>query len=77
MLCPTWIDTRIQPITVRDVLAYLVGYLLNPETAGKRFDIGVPEILTYREMMDHMRMQGENYPKDHIRVPVLTSLLAA
>jgi len=57
-------------------LAYLVGYLLNPETAGKRFDIGVPEILTYREMMDHMRMQGE-FPKDHIRVPVLTPLLAA
>ena len=52
MLCPKWIDTRIQPIAVRDVLAYLVGCLLNPETAGKRFDIGGPEILTYREMMD-------------------------
>ena len=51
MICPKWIDTKIQPIAVKDVLAYLTGCLLNPDTAGKKFDIGGPEVLTYREMM--------------------------
>jgi len=40
MVCPKWIDTRIQPIALRDILAYLVGVLLNLDTAGQTFDIG-------------------------------------
>ena len=48
MVCPRWIDTRIQPIALRDVLSYLIGCLMNPKTAGESFDIGGPEILTYR-----------------------------
>jgi uncharacterized protein YbjT (DUF2867 family) len=52
MICPKWIDTRIQPIAVQDVLSYLTGCLLNPETAGQTFDIGGAEILTYRKMMN-------------------------
>ena len=51
MICPKWIDTRVQPIAVKDVLAYLTGCLLDPDTAGKTFDIGGPEVLTYREMI--------------------------
>ena len=51
MGCPKWIHTRIQPIALRDVMAYLVGCLLNPDTTGKTFDIGGPDILTYKEMM--------------------------
>ncbi len=51
MVCPRWINTRIQPIAVKDVVAYLVGCLLNPETAGHMFDIGGPEVMTYKEMM--------------------------
>jgi uncharacterized protein YbjT (DUF2867 family) len=46
MVCPRWIDTRIQPIALRDVLSYLIGCLMNPETAGSSFDIGGPDILT-------------------------------
>ncbi|MBI4698604.1 MAG: NAD(P)H-binding protein, partial [Nitrospirae bacterium] len=51
MICPRWVDTKVQPIAVNDVLAYLAGCLLNAETEGRTFDIGGPEILTYREMM--------------------------
>lgn len=77
MVCPKWIDTKIQPIAVRDVLAYLVGCLLNPETAGKIFDIGGPDIMTYREMMQqHARAKGL-FPRLIISVPVLTPHLAA
>ncbi len=77
MLCPKWIDTRIQPIAVRDVLTYLVECLLNPETAGKRFDIGGPEILTYREMMDQYADARGITRRIIFRMPFLTPRLAA
>ena len=53
MITPRWVSTRCQPIAVRDVIAYLVGCLHDERTAGKTFDIGGPEILSYREMMEH------------------------
>ncbi|MHC4268677.1 MAG: NAD(P)H-binding protein [Planctomycetota bacterium] len=77
MICPKWIDTRIQPIAVKDVLAYLTGCLLNQDTAGKSFDIGGPEILTYRKMM-HQYTEAVGIPRRIIfRVPVLSPRLAA
>ena len=77
MTCPKWIDTRIQPIALRDVLAYLVGCLLNPETAGQTFDIGGPEILTYREMMQGYAEARGLSKRIIFRVPFLTPLLSA
>ena len=77
MICPKWIDTRIQPIAVKDVLAYLIGCLLNPDTAGKKFDIGGPEVLTYREMIQQYT-EAVGIPKRIIfRTPVLSSRLAS
>jgi uncharacterized protein YbjT (DUF2867 family) len=43
--------TRCQPIAIRDVIKYLVGVLEVPETAGKSFDIGGEEVLSYYEML--------------------------
>ncbi|MEW6073796.1 MAG: SDR family oxidoreductase [Planctomycetota bacterium] len=40
-----------QPISIRDVIKYLVGALENPDTAGRMFDIGGVDILCYREML--------------------------
>ncbi len=51
MITPLWVDVRSQPIALRDVLGYLTGCLEVDETAGEAFDIGGPDILTYREMM--------------------------
>jgi uncharacterized protein YbjT (DUF2867 family) len=51
LLIPRWATTRCQPISVRDVTKYLVGVLEIPQTAGKIFDIGGEEILTYEEML--------------------------
>ena len=77
MGCPKWIDTRIQPIALRDVLAYLVGVLLNPQTEGQTYDIGGDEILTYREMMQQYA-EARGIPRRIIfRVPFLTPLLSA
>jgi uncharacterized protein YbjT (DUF2867 family) len=51
MTTPRWVETRCQPIALRDVLGYLVGCAEVDATAGGTFDIGGPEILTYRQMM--------------------------
>lgn len=48
---PRWARTRCQPISIRDVIKYLVGVLEIRETAGQSFDIGGPDILTYEEML--------------------------
>jgi len=77
MICPRWIDTRIQPIALQDVLAYLVGCLLNPQTAGQTFDIGGPEILSYRKMMHQYAEARGLTERFVITVPVLTPLLSA
>ena len=77
MVCPKWIDTRIQPIALRDVLGYLLGCLLNPRTAGETFDIGGPEILTYREMMQNYAEARGIAQRVIITVPFLTPLLSS
>ena len=48
---PSWAKTRCQPIAVRDVIKYLVGVLEKDETAGCSYDIGGPEIFTYKQML--------------------------
>lgn len=48
---PGWADNKCQPISVRDVIKYLVGVLEMPETSGETFDIGGTEVLTYRSMV--------------------------
>jgi uncharacterized protein YbjT (DUF2867 family) len=48
---PKWAITKCQPISIRGVIKYLVGVLEIEETAGKCFDIGGPDILTYDEKL--------------------------
>lgn len=51
MITPKWVHTRCQPIAVRNVMQYLLGVIGNEVTYNDAFDIGGPDILTYREMM--------------------------
>lgn len=51
MITPRWLDTRCQPIAIPDVLEFLSKSLLNPVTYDQSFDIGGPDILTYKEML--------------------------
>lgn len=76
MITPGWVSTRNQPIAVHDVIGYLAGCLEEPRTAGQTFDIGGPEVLTYREMMERFaRVEGRFLRI--IPVPVLTPKLSA
>jgi uncharacterized protein YbjT (DUF2867 family) len=51
MTVPRWVNTKFQPIGIRDVLGYLEGVLLNEKAFGKTFDIGGPDILSFKDMM--------------------------
>ena len=51
MITPKWLNTKCQPIAISDVLEFLSKSLLNPLTYNQSFDIGGPDILTYKEML--------------------------
>jgi len=51
MTVPRWVNTKCQPIGIRDVLGYLSGAALNEKTFDKDFDIGGPDILSFKELM--------------------------
>jgi uncharacterized protein YbjT (DUF2867 family) len=50
-LMPPWARTRSQPISIRDVIQYLVGCLETEETADQSYDIGGPDIVSHRRML--------------------------
>jgi uncharacterized protein YbjT (DUF2867 family) len=76
MITPRWVATRNQPIAVADVIAYLAGCLQEPRTEGQTFDIGGPDVLTYKEMMERFaRIEGRRIWI--VPVPVLTPKLSA
>lgn len=51
MVCPRWVYTLSQPIAIENALDYLAGCLEVPATAGRTFDIGGPQILSYADLM--------------------------
>ncbi len=51
MVTPKWLNTRNQPVAIRNILECLTGVLDHPETGGRSWDIGGPDIMTYREML--------------------------
>jgi uncharacterized protein YbjT (DUF2867 family) len=76
MITPRWVSTRCQPIAVGDVIGYLVGCLSEERTAGGTFDIGGPDILSYREMMERFAaIEGRRLLI--LPVPVLTPKLSS
>lgn len=76
MMCPYWVDTRSQPISVENVISYLVGCLQQPATTGVTLDIGGPDIISYKELM--LIYAGVRGLRRLIfTVPVLTPRLSA
>src|ERR1700761_3405364 len=77
MITPKWVETKIQPIAVRDVLRYLVGAATLPEDVNRRFDIGGPDICTYADMMRRYAAVAKLPPRLLVPVPVLSPSLSA
>jgi uncharacterized protein YbjT (DUF2867 family) len=76
MICPRWVYTRTQPISIRDVLSYLVATLEVPESVDQIIEIGGADVLTYGEMMlGYARARGLR--RHLVPVPVLTPRLSS
>ncbi|WP_078519063.1 SDR family oxidoreductase [Streptomyces sp. Tu6071] len=77
MVTPSWVSTRVQPIGVRDVLRYLVGAAELPEDVDRDFDIGGPDVTTYRHMMERYAEVAGLRKRLIVPVPVLTPRLSS
>ncbi|WP_281155942.1 SDR family oxidoreductase [Streptomyces sp. HYC2] len=77
MVTPSWVGTRIQPIAVRDVLRVLVGSARMPAEVNRAFDIGGPDVLTYRDMMLRYAAVAGLPRRVIVPVPVLTPRLSS
>lgn len=51
MITPKWLNTKCQPIAISDVIKFLANALFNEAVYNQNFDIGGPDILTYKEML--------------------------
>lgn len=76
MVAPKWVKSLCQPIAIGDVLFYLSGVLLNEKCMNKTFDIGGPEIFTFKDVM-LIYSKFRNLKRWIINVPVLTPRLSS
>ena len=76
MITPKWLNTRHQPIAIRNILQYLSGVLLKPETFNKSYDVGGPDILSYKEMLLQFA-EVRGLKRFIFTVPVMTPRLSS
>ena len=76
MITPRWVATRCQPISIENVLNYLTECLGIPESVGRTFEIGGPDVLTYGDMMREYAA-ARKLRRLLIPVPVLTPRLSS
>lgn len=76
MVTPRWLNTKCQPIAISDVLQLLSKSLLNPLTYNQSFDIGGPDILTYKEMLLAFA-EAKNLKRYIFTIPVMTPKLSS
>ncbi len=76
MITPKWLNTRSQPIAIRDVLIYLSEGVGKKELYNRSYDIMGPEVLTYKEML--LQFAEVRQLKRYIlTLPVLTPKLSS
>lgn len=76
MITPKWLNTKCQPIGISDVLAFLSKSIFNPKTFNENFDIGGPDILTYKEMLLNFG-KARQLKRTIITVPIMTPKLSS
>ncbi|WP_448638782.1 NAD(P)H-binding protein [Geodermatophilus sp. URMC 63] len=76
MVTPRWVRTRTQPIAVTDVVRYLVGVQRAPEAAGRVYEVGGPEVLSYLDMLTRVALI-QNRHLFVVPVPLLTPRLSS
>ncbi|WP_297802718.1 SDR family oxidoreductase [uncultured Polaribacter sp.] len=76
MVAPKWLNTKCQPIGIADVIKILSKTLLNKTTYNQNFDIGGPDILTYKAMLLEFA-NVRNLKRQIYTVPVMTPKLSS
>jgi uncharacterized protein YbjT (DUF2867 family) len=76
MITPKWVLTKTQPIAIRDVIQYLMGVLLREDCYNDSFDIGGPNVLTYKQMMQ-LYAKTRGFRNWIYTVPVMTPKLSS
>jgi len=76
MVTPRWVSTRTQPIALSDIVAYLAGVCGLEPALGSGYDVGGPEVMTYREMMERIAALRGKRPFI-FEIPVLTPYLSS
>lgn len=76
MVTPRWLNTKTQPIAVRNVLQYLSGVLGREETLNQSYDIGGPDVLTYKQMLLQLA-ELRKLKRLIITLPVMTPRLSS
>lgn len=76
MITPKWVQTKTQPIAIRDVIHFLIGVIGNEKTYNESFDIGGSDILTYKQMLQqYANIRG--FKNWILTVPVMTPKLSS
>ena len=76
MVAPKWLNTPTQPIAIRNVIQFLSGVLGYRDTFNRSFDIGGPEVLTYKQMLLKFA-EVRNLHRTIISVPVMSPRLSS
>ncbi|MBL7472769.1 SDR family oxidoreductase [Robertkochia sediminum] len=76
MITPKWVLTKSQPIAIRDVIKFLTGVLGNEKCYNDSFDIGGPNVLTYKQMLQ-LYAKTRGFSNFIITVPVMTPKLSS
>jgi uncharacterized protein YbjT (DUF2867 family) len=76
MVCPRWVGVPTQPIALADVVRYLDGVCGKEVAMGESFDVGGPEVMTYREMIERIAALRHKRPLI-VEIPLLTPRLSS
>lgn len=76
MVTPKWLETQCQPIGISDVIAFLSKTIFNPKTFNRDFDIGGPDIMSYKDMLLQFA-KTRNLKRKIFIVPVMTPRLSS
>jgi uncharacterized protein YbjT (DUF2867 family) len=76
MITPKWLNTLCQPIAIRNVIQFLSGVMLKENTYNDDFDIGGPEVLSYKNMLLKFA-EVRNLKRKIFTIPVMTPKLSS
>jgi uncharacterized protein YbjT (DUF2867 family) len=76
MITPKWLNTKCQPIGITDVTELLTKAIFNPKTYNQNFDIGGPNILSYKNML-LIYGKERHLKRKIVVVPIMTPKLSS